>query len=175
MTETRVLPALAVRGVVPIPNNDFRIEVGREMSIKALEEAEKNYGKFVVLMVQKNPLINEPTAEDIERYAVVARMTMKIKIPNDNYKVKFSIINRVEIVSFNEETNFFSVNYRDANVIYGEVDETLTLVKMVINEITKDPNVTNDGTHLLEKLETETPPEKLADIIAFNIKINEMD
>lgn len=41
MTETRVLPALAVRGVVPIPNNDFRIEVGREMSIKALEEAEK--------------------------------------------------------------------------------------------------------------------------------------
>ncbi len=175
MTETRVLPALAVRGVVPIPNNDFRIEVGREMSIKALEEAEKNYGKFVVLMVQKNPLINEPTAEDIERYAVVARMTMKIKIPNDNYKVKFSIINRVEIVSFNEETNFFSVNYRDANVIYGEVDETLTLVKMVINEITKDPNVTNDGTHLLEKLETETPPEKLADIIAFNLKINEMD
>ena len=173
--ETRVLPALAVRGVVPIPNNDFRIEVGREMSIKALEEAEKNYGKFVILMVQKNPLINAPTPDDIERYAVVARMTMKIKIPNDNYKVKFNIINRVEIVGFNQETDFFSVNYQDAEVVYGEVDETLTLVKMVINEITKDPNVANDGTHLLEKLETETPPEKLADIIAFNLKINEAD
>ena len=41
--DVRSLPAIAVRGVVPIPNNDFRIDVGRTKSLKALEESESTY------------------------------------------------------------------------------------------------------------------------------------
>ena len=40
--ETIGLPAIAVRGLIPIPNNEFRIEDGREISLKALDASEKS-------------------------------------------------------------------------------------------------------------------------------------
>nr|WIF89078.1 hypothetical protein QOL21_03540 [Acholeplasma laidlawii] len=47
------LPAIVVRGIVPIPNNDFRIEVGRKVSLKAIEESEKSFSSYVLILVQK--------------------------------------------------------------------------------------------------------------------------
>ena len=49
-----VLPAIAVRGLVPLPNNEFKIEVGRPNSILALDAAEKMYGGNIILLVQKD-------------------------------------------------------------------------------------------------------------------------
>jgi ATP-dependent Lon protease len=51
------LPAVIVRGIMPIPNNDFRIEVGRKVSLRAVEEAEKNFGGYTLILIQKNPII----------------------------------------------------------------------------------------------------------------------
>ena len=53
-TNKLTLPAIPIRGIVPLPHIDFRIEVGRENSIKALEEAEKMYSGNILLLVQKN-------------------------------------------------------------------------------------------------------------------------
>ena len=86
------LPAVVVRGTTPIPNNDFRIEVGRKISLKAIEEAETNFEKYVIILIQKNPLIESPAPEDIEEYGGLAKVAMKIKLPSDNYKVKFNVI-----------------------------------------------------------------------------------
>ena len=52
-----ILPALAVRKESPIPNNDLRIEVGREMSLHALNLAETKYDSNIVLLIQENPII----------------------------------------------------------------------------------------------------------------------
>ena len=46
------IPAIAVRGVIPLPNNEFRIEVGREASLRALDDAEHNYNNDIVLLIQ---------------------------------------------------------------------------------------------------------------------------
>src|SRR5690554_6762648 len=94
------LPAIIVRGTMPIPNNDFRIEVGRKISLKAVEEAEKNFGSYVIVLIQKNPLIEEPIVGDIEKYGVLAKIQMKIKLPNDAYKVKLSILSRISIKDY---------------------------------------------------------------------------
>ena len=89
--ETRNLPAIAVRGIVPIPNNDFRIDVGRPMSLKAIEEAEQTFDNQMLILVQKNPLIENPTPNDLEPYGVLAKIAMKVKLPNRNLKVKFTL------------------------------------------------------------------------------------
>jgi ATP-dependent Lon protease len=80
MELAKSLPAIVVRGTIPIPNNDFRIEVGRKISLKAVEEAEKNFGSYVIILVQKNPLIEEPTTKDIESFGVLAKIQMKINL-----------------------------------------------------------------------------------------------
>ena len=62
-----VLPAIAVRGIVPLPNNEFRIEVGRENSVLALDAAEKMYGGNVLLLIQKDANIVDVQPSDIEK------------------------------------------------------------------------------------------------------------
>ena len=86
-----VLPAIAVRGIVPLPNNEFRIEVGRENSVLALDAAEKMYGGNVLLLIQKdaNKVEVEPT--DIEPIGVLAKITLKLKLPN---KLQFSFVTK---------------------------------------------------------------------------------
>ena len=63
MPNKNILPALVTRGVIPLPNNDFRIEVGRPFSLKTLDEAEDKLDKYLILLIQKNPLIDVPTPD----------------------------------------------------------------------------------------------------------------
>ncbi|MFA7376678.1 MAG: LON peptidase substrate-binding domain-containing protein, partial [Acholeplasmataceae bacterium] len=87
--ESKNLPAIVVRGLVPLPNNDFRTEIGRNISFKALEESETSFNNYVLILIQKNPMIENPTPNDIEEYGVLAKTTMKLKLPNGNLKAKF--------------------------------------------------------------------------------------
>ena len=54
-----VLPAIAVRGLVPLPNNEFKIEVGRPNSVLALDASEKMYSGNIILLVQKDSQVQD--------------------------------------------------------------------------------------------------------------------
>ena len=56
-----ILPAIAVRKEAPIPNNDLRIEVGREISLHALNLAESKYDSNIILLLQENPAVEAVT------------------------------------------------------------------------------------------------------------------
>ena len=131
------LPAIAMRGIVPIPNNDFRADIGRPISLKALEEAEKTFDNQIIILVQKNPLIENPTPKDIESYGVLARTTMKVRLPNGNIKAKFQIIKRVKVKDFFLTNPFFVVEYEEVESVSDDLDKEATLAKMVLEELLK--------------------------------------
>ena len=130
--ETLGLPAIAVRGIIPIPNNEFRIEIGRDISLKALEACEKKYNNEVILLIQKNPLVTDVTTEDVQKIGVKARLTLKLKLPNNNYKVKFNIISRVIIDGFIQSTPYFMVNQKDYPTILVDGAMESALVRSVV-------------------------------------------
>ncbi|CCV64489.1 Serine protease Lon, ATP-dependent [Alteracholeplasma palmae J233] len=170
------LPAVVVRGVVPIPNNDFRIEVGRKLSLKAVEEAEKGFGSYVLVLVQKNPLIENPTIEDIEAYGVLAKVAMKIKLPNNNYKVKFNIVSRVKVKEYFLTDPYFVADYEEVQTIQGDVDEELTLVKMIAQELVNNPSqMLQNGSTVIEQIQNGLTSDKVADMIAYNLKIADQE
>ena len=107
------LPAIVVRGIVPIPNNDFRIEVGRKVSLKAIEESEKSFSSYVLILVQKNTLIENPTVADIETHGVLAKIAMKIKLPNNNYKIKFNLMSRIKVNEYFLTDPYFVADYEE--------------------------------------------------------------
>ena len=108
-----VLPAIAVRGVVPLPSNEFRIEVGRTNSVLALEAAEKMYGGNIILLVQKDATQVEVTPDDIEPIGVLAKITLKLKLPNNNYKVKFKVTNRLMVKEYTSLEPYFVCHYEN--------------------------------------------------------------
>ncbi len=170
------LPAIIVRGTMPIPNNDFRIEVGRKISLKAVEEAEKNFGSYVIVLIQKNPLIEEPTVGDIEKYGVLAKIQMKIKLPNDAYKVKLSILSRISIKDYFITEPYFVVEYDEQETVMTNTDEEVTLVKMVVNEVAQNQQtILQPNNQVMEKIQQGLTSEKVCDLIAFNLKTNEQE
>src|SRR5690606_578343 len=170
------LPAVIVRGIVPLPNNDFRIEVGRKVSLKAIEEAEKSFSSFVLILVQKNPLIENPTTADIEAHGVLAKVAMKIKLPNDNYKVKFNILSRIKVNEYFLTEPYFVADYEEVETKFGSADEESTLIKMIASEGMASGNqLFNNAQQITQQLQSGLSVDKLSDILAYNLKINETD
>ena len=171
MELSKSLPAVVVRGTVPIPINDFRIEVGRKISLKAVEEAEKNFGSYAIILIQKNPMIEEPTIDDIEAYGALVKVQMKIKLPNDAYKVKFSVVSRVKIKEYFLTDPYFVVEYDEQETIPGEIDEEVTLVKMIMQEVANNANtLLVPNNQVLEKVQQGLSTEKVCDLVVFNLK-----
>lgn len=170
------LPALVVRGTMPIPNNDFRIEVGRKMSLKAIEESEKNFGSYIVILIQKNPMIDAPTTEDIETFGVIAKIQMKIKLPNDAYKVKLNIINRIKVKDYFLTEPYFVVEYEEQETAISDTEEEITLVKMIVSEVAQhQQTILQPNNQVMERIQQGITSEKVADMVAYNLKANEQD
>ena len=168
------LPAVIVRGTIPMPQHDFRIEVGRKISLKAVEQAEQAFDQHVIILIQKNPLIENPTVEDLEPIGVLAKIGMKIKLPNDAYKVKFNILKRVTIKDYFLTEPYFVVDFEENETIKGDQEEEITLVKMVINELTQNhQTILQPQSNVMDKITQGIETEKLVDLIVLNLKSNE--
>ena len=166
------LPAVVVRGVVPIPNNNFKIRVGRKISLKAIEEAEKNFGSYALIVVQKNPLIENPTAEDIEDYGVLAKVSMKLKLPNNMQEVRFNVIKRVKISEYLLTEPYFMTVYEEVETILGDQEEELTLIRMIAQELVNNQNIVlQSANSVIEQVQSGITSEKAADIITHNLKM----
>lgn len=170
------LPAVVVRGIVPIPQNDFRIEVGRKVSLKAVEEAEKNFSSYVLILVQKNPLIENPTTSDLETHGVLAKVAMKIKLPNDNYKIKFNILSRIKVNEYFLTDPYFVADYEEVQTKPGDLEEENTLIKMIVSETTSNPNqLLNNAQQISEQIQSGLSADRISDILAYNLKINDTE
>jgi ATP-dependent Lon protease len=168
------LPAVIVRGTIPMPNHDFRIEVGRKISLKAIEQSEQAFDQHVIILIQKNPLIENPTVEDLEPIGVLAKIGMKIKLPNDAYKVKFNILKRVTIKDYFLTDPYFVVDFEHNETVKGDIEEEVTLVKMVINELTQHhQTILQPQSNVMDKIQQGVETEKMVDLIVLNLKSNE--
>ena len=169
-------PAIPLRGLVPIPNNEQRIEIGRLISLNALEELDNgiNDGK-VILLIQKDPAIAEPKKRDFEQYGLLAERKSQIKLPNGNIKVKFKILERVEILEYLDNEKFFDVSYKVLETIKGELEEEQALVKLVVKAVLEaDSQTFSNHQDLMKLVQQDLDSTELCDIVSFNLKGNEM-
>ncbi len=168
------LPAIAIRGLAPFPHTDVRTEVGRSISKSALLEAERNHDSYVLLLIQKNPSVEEPGEEDLLPWGIVAKIGIKIKLPNGNFKVKFDPLIRAEIKQFDETDPYFVVNFETRPSTFGDQDEEAALVRMIVKQVQENAqSLLNNPKQSLETVQSGLPTDKLVDKLASNLKISE--
>ncbi len=169
-----ILPSIAIRGIAPFPHTDLRIEIGRNVSKKALLEAEKNYDSHVLLLIQENPMHDTPTKTNVLDHGVVAKIGIKIKLPNGNFKVKFDPIIRAELLQFQQTEPYFITRFRTMPTVQDNIDQELALVRMLAKQV-----VDNSKTLLknpkasLDAIQKGVSSDKLCDIVANSLKISE--
>ncbi len=167
-----VLPAIAVRGVIPFPNNDFRIEVGRANSVLALDASEKMYGGNVLLLIQKDSTATEVREEDIEKMGVLAKITLKLKLQNGNYKVKFKVTDRILIEEYTSLDPYFVCAYEKMQSVLHNDEQEAALIKNVISSITHSGlNLLSNPDEVSRQLQNASNAAVISDVIANNIKL----
>ncbi|MCF7924977.1 MAG: endopeptidase La [Candidatus Izimaplasma sp.] len=168
------LPSIAIRGVAPFPHTDLRIEVGRVISKNALTEAENNYDGYVLLLVQEDPTHDTPTKDNVLEYGVVAKIGIKIKLPNKNYKVKFDPVIRAQIEEINQVKPYFLSTFKTLPTKQEDIDHELALVRMLTKQILDNSKqVLNNPKQVIEAIQKGVSSDKLCDLIASNLKVSE--
>lgn len=165
---TAILPALAVRGIVPLPNNEIRLDVGRSESIQALKEASKG-DKYIVLLVQNNHLIENPTSEDVNKFGLVAKLIYDMEGQNV-HKVKLTGIVRCETLEFIQTKPFMIVNVVTRPASSGDLDRELACVRLLLDEIEKNKaKMFESSPEATKAISQGVSADKLADILAFSL------
>ena len=120
------LPAIALRGLVVFPNNLVHFEVGRAKSIAAVEWAMANNSN-VFLVTQKEMGTDEPAAEDLYAYGVVAEVKQVLRVSDELVKVLVEGKTRAKMLGLDGSGSFLLASVRPAPVRRVKADDSIRL------------------------------------------------
>lgn len=105
-SDTKRLPMMPIRDVVIFPYMMTPFVVGRESSVRALEEAMAST-KQIFLATQHDASIDEPSPNEIFNVGTVVNIVQSLKLPDGNIKVLVEGVERAKVVSVSDEDGFF--------------------------------------------------------------------
>lgn len=172
MTQTN-LPVLYLRDSVLLPYNDIRIEFSDELNKNILDIAESNYDNYILLINLSDPLEVEPDTGILPRIGILGRIKSKLSLPNGIMRVVLTGIDRVEIVSVNNNDNILNAfviptkeyDYDEVEaaalrrVLYRKLDEYIDISpymsNTVIGRITEVKNISKLSDIIVSELPLE--------------------
>jgi ATP-dependent Lon protease len=108
---TQKLPMMPIRDMVIFPYMMTPFVVGRESSVKALEEALSGDRK-IFLATQHDASVDEPNADDIYATGTIGNIVQSVKMPDGNIKVLVEGVERARAVEINDTDGFFVATVR---------------------------------------------------------------
>jgi ATP-dependent Lon protease len=128
-----VFPVLPLRDIVVFPHMIVPLFVGREKSIRALEEVMRA-DKQILLATQQNPSEDEPTPETIFAVGTLATVLQLLKLPDGTVKVLVEGIGRAEILHYTGNESYYEAQARKMADQVGDVVEVEALSRSVVAE-----------------------------------------
>src|SRR4030081_3921552 len=104
--ETRSYPVLLLRDIVVFPHMIVPLFVGREKSIKALEEVMRS-DPFILLATQKNASDDDPATSAIYEPRTLASVLQLLKLPDGTVKVLVEGAERARVVKYGDRTDYY--------------------------------------------------------------------
>lgn len=167
-----VLPLLPVRDVVVFPYMILPLFVGRESSIKAVEDALQSKDRLIFLSSQREVSEENPGPEDIFRIGTVAMIMRMRKLPDGRIKILAQGLSKAQIKEFTQTTPYYSVKLevlQDKPIVAKNL-EVEALVRNIKEQLEK---IIGAGRALapdiLMVIDDIRDPGRLADLIASNL------
>ncbi len=164
-------PVLPLRDIVVFPHMIVPLFVGREKSVRALEEVMQD-DKQILLSSQVDPGQDDPDQEGIYKAGVLANVLQLLKLPDGTVKVLVEGRSRVRITKFIENDQFFEASAEYLTEIPGESTEVEALVRNVSAEFERYAKIKkNIPEEAMAAVGEATEPAKLADLVAGHLGI----
>ncbi|WP_395673569.1 endopeptidase La [Phenylobacterium sp.] len=176
MSEIKVLPILPLRDIVVFPHQPVPLFVGREKSVRALEEAMRNEGKEILLATQKDKDDDDPAPDAIYDVGVVATVLQLLKLPDGTVKVLVEGRARAGITRFTAQPDYYEAEIAFVQEDGAGAPEAEALSRAVVeqfeNYVKLNKKVPPEALAAIPQIEN---PGELADRIAshLSVKISE--
>lgn len=165
----KLFPILPVRNMVMFPKVVIPITAGREMSIKLLEEAQKN-NEFIGILSQKNSSIENPVDADLYNVGTLAKIVKIIKLPEGNITAITRGFGRFKIKNFKSLEPYFKAEITKLKDVApknkDEYEALMENIKEIAEKIINlDPNIPNAASFALKNINGD---EDLLNFICTN-------
>ncbi len=167
------LPVLVLRDVVVFPYMIVPLYVGRPKSKRAVDIA-LNSDRLIVLMTQKDPLIEDPKSKDLYLTGTAALIVRMLKLPDGRMRVLVQGVSRVKIKAISDKGK---VVYSNISVMEDKEPKRLTLKHKALMKSVKEKfnSISQLGKQIPNEIfvivENIAEPGKMADIIASNLAL----
>jgi ATP-dependent Lon protease len=170
-TESRRLPMMPIRDVVIFPHMMTPFVVGRDSSVRALEEA-LAADKKIFLATQHDASVDDPRPDEIYAVGTIANIVQSLKLSDGNIKVLVEGVERAKVVSVASEEGFFRATVRTfaSRIEAGSHLEALTnRVTTLFEQYVKLSQNLNYET-MIAAIKVDDPG-KLADTVGANLQL----
>jgi ATP-dependent Lon protease len=150
--EGLVAPVLPLRDIVVFPHMIVPLFVGREKSVRALEEV-MNSEKEILLLTQKTAAEDDPASDGLHTIGTLAKVLQLLKLPDQTVRVLVEGKSRARVTGFSDRSDFFQASIEKISDVTGEGKEIEALTRTV---------KTNFEQYI--KLNKKVPAERLAAI-----------
>lgn len=175
--QTQILPAIALRGLTVFPNVLIHFDVGRAVSIKALEAA-MSAGQPVFLVGQRDMSVEYPDQEDLYTVGTLSNVRQLLRLPGDNVRVMVEGVSRARMISLSQKEPYFEAEIQEipeeklGNISSRTEALMRSTYEMFENYTELMPKMSPD---LLISVLSSDDPGHIADYIAQNIAMRNSD
>jgi ATP-dependent Lon protease len=168
-----ILPLMPVRDVVVFTDMVLPLFVGREKSVRAVQEAVAKEG-YLFLATQKDPAIENPDTAEIFNTGTVSRVLRMLKLPDGNVKILIQGFAKAKINQYTRKRSLYRVKYEmieepaldeinlEVEALMRNVREHCEKILVLRGEMTGD---------IIPILQSVEEPGKLADLVASNLRL----
>jgi ATP-dependent Lon protease len=164
-----VVPVLPLRDIVVFPHMIVPLFVGREKSVRALEEVTKE-DKQILLVTQKDAAQDDPTTDDIYTVGTIGTVLQLLKLPDDTVKVLVEGTARARITKYTDKDVFFEA---EAEIFTDEIPdakEVEALARTVVSQFEQYIKLNKKvPPEVLVSVNQIEDPSKLADTVASHL------
>ena len=174
-SKSRTLPLLPLRGLLVYPSMVLHLDVGREKSVKALEQCMID-DHMILLCSQSEVNIEEPTQEDIYKIGTIAKVRQMLKLPNGTIRVLVEGVIRAEIEQYLPNDQFYEVVAKELTEQLGSDSELDALMRAVLSQFENYINLSKKVTpETLAAVSDIEQPGRLADVITSHLSLKIKD
>ena len=166
-----VFPVLPLRDIVVFPHMIVPLFVGREKSVRALEDVMRD-DKQILLVAQKNASQDDPTTDDIYTVGTVSTVLQLLKLPDGTVKVLVEGGRRARITGFTENDSFFQATAEVIDEKEGDRQEMEALSRSAVSQFEQYIKLNKKiPPEVLVSVNQIEDPAKLADTIASHLSL----
>lgn len=167
MDQTK-LPVLVLKNIILFPHSEIRLELENDRDKELISLADSYYNKHILIVHPEDALEEEVDRTSFPRVGVIGYINMKLDLPNNKTRIVVRGLNRVKVLSYNEEVDNIKVSaYEEIKPVSLSQAEEIAYTRSLIKQTERYIEHSNVGNSILSDILGVNDIDKVTDILTM--------